>query len=154
MSLATGRDLVIADAAKLYSSWHGDTEKNVKELFETYQYLQCVSSNVPILLFNEADGFLSKRTDVMRQAVDRIENRVQNLLLQALEDFEGIFIATTNLVGNMDAAFERRFLYKIKFQMPDLQTRAKIWMSMMPDLDWGEALILAEIEWKLNHRPP
>ncbi len=79
----------------------------------------------------------------MRQAVDRIENRVQNLLLQALEDFEGIFIATTNLVGNMDAAFERRFLYKIKFQMPDLQTRAKIWMSMIPDLDWGEALILA-----------
>lgn len=143
LSLATGRDLVIADAAKLYASWHGDTEKNVKELFETYQYLQCVSVNAPILLFNEADGLLSKRTDVMRQAVDKIENRIQNLLLQALEDFEGVFIATTNLTNNMDSAFERRFLYKINFQVPDPETRAKIWQSMIPDLGRGEAMILA-----------
>lgn len=79
LALTTGRDLVIADAAKLYASWHGDTEKNVKELFETYQYVQSISNNAPILLFNEADGLLSKRTDVMRQAVDKIENRIQNL---------------------------------------------------------------------------
>ena len=143
LALATGRDLVIADAAKLYASWHGDTEKNVKELFETYQYVQSISMNAPILLFNEADGLLSKRTDVMRQAVDKIENRVQNLLLQALEDFEGIFIATTNLSDNMDAAFERRFLYKINFQIPDPDTRAKIWQAMIPDMGEGEAMILA-----------
>ena len=143
LSLATGRDIVMADAAKLYSSYHGDTEKNVEELFEAYSYIQCVSSNAPILLFNEADGFLSKRTDLMRQAIDKIENRVQNILLQALEDFEGIFIATTNLADNIDPAFERRFLYKIEFQVPDSQTRAKIWLSKIPDLDRGEAMILA-----------
>ena len=143
LAQATGRDLVIADAAKLYASWHGDTEKNVKELFEAYQYLQCVSDKAPILLFNEADGLLSKRTDVLRQAVDKIENRVQNLLLQALEDFEGIFIATTNLSENIDSAFERRFLYKICFQIPDSETRSKIWKSMIPDLSQSEAKILA-----------
>ena len=143
LALATGRDLVIADAAKLYASWHGDTEKNVKELFETYQYVQSISANAPILLFNEADGLLSKRTDVMRQAVDKIENRIQNLFLQALEDFEGIFIATTNLTDNMDSAFERRFLYKINFQNPDPDTRAKIWHAMIPDLGQAEAIILA-----------
>ena len=143
LSLATGRDLVIADAAKLYASWHGDTEKNVKELFENYNYLQCVSPNAPILLFNEADGFLSKRTDVMRQAIDKIENRVQNILLQALDDFEGIFIATTNLADNLDPAFERRFLYKINFQIPDQKTREKLWMSMIPDLLELEADILS-----------
>ena len=143
LALASGRDIVIADAAKLYGSWHGDTEKNVKELFETYKYVQSISSDVPILLFNEADGLLSKRTDVMRQAIDKIENRVQNLLLQSLEDFEGIFIATTNLSDNMDSAFERRFLYKIKFQIPDLDTRVKIWKSMIPDLGKKELKILA-----------
>ena len=143
LALATGRDLVVADAAKLYGSWHGDTEKNIKELFETYQYVQCISTNAPILLFNEADALLSKRTDVMRQAVDKIENRVQNLFLQALEDFEGIFIATTNLADNMDSAFERRFLYKINFQIPDPDTRAKIWQTMIPNLGKGEAMILA-----------
>lgn len=79
----------------------------------------------------------------MRQAVDKIENRIQNLLLQALEDFEGVFIATTNLTNNMDSAFERRFLYKINFQVPDPETRAKIWQSMIPDLGRGEAMILA-----------
>lgn len=143
LALTTGRDLVFADAAKLFSSWHGDTEKNVKELFETYQYVQSISTNAPILFFNEADGLLSKRTDVMRQAVDKIENRIQNLLLQALEEFEGIFIATSNLSDNMDPAFERRFLYKINFQIPDSDTRVKIWQTMIPDLGLGEAKILA-----------
>lgn len=144
LALATGRDLVIADVAKLFASWHGDTEKNVKEMFETYQYLQSMSPIAPILLFNEADGLLSKRTDVMRQAVDKIENRVQNLLLQSLEDFEGIFIATTNMTGNLDPAFERRFLYKICLDVPDPDTRTSLWLSMVPDLDRQDARVLAE----------
>lgn len=143
LARSTGRDLVVADAAKLFASFHGDTEKNVTELFETYRYLHAMTTNVPILLFNEADGFLGKRTPLMRQAVDKIENRVQNILLQALEEFEGIFIATTNLAQNIDPAFERRLLYKIRFNLPDQQTRTRIWRSMIPDMDPEEAALLA-----------
>ena len=139
----TGRDLVVADSAKLFASWHGDTEKNVKELFETYQYVQCISPEMPILLFNEADGLLSRRTESLRQAVDKIENRVQNIFLQALEDFEGIFIATTNLTGNLDPAFERRILFKMHLQLPDADTRLHIWQEMIPDLERSDALMLA-----------
>lgn len=138
----TGRDIVIADFAKLFTSWHGETEKNVKELFECYHYLQCISPKAPILLFNEADGLLGKRIESMRQCVDKIENRIQNMFLQALEDFEGIFIATTNLTGNLDAAFERRFLFKIYFQKPDADTRTSIWRAMIPELKKEEATIL------------
>ena len=143
LARATGRDLVIADSAKLFASWHGDTEKNVKELFETYQYVQCISPEMPILLFNEADGLLSRRTESLRQAVDKIENRVQNIFLQALEDFEGIFIATTNLTGNLDPAFERRILFKMHLQLPDPDTRLHIWQEMIPDLEKADALMLA-----------
>lgn len=97
--------------AKLHSSFTGDTEKNYRELFRAYRYLVHLSSNAPIMLFNEADGILSKRGDVLRQAVDKICNRIQSLLLQELEDFKGIMIATTNLAENMDEAFDRRFLF-------------------------------------------
>ena len=64
-----------------------------------------------------------------------MENSIQNAILQEMENLEGIMIATTNLERSLDAAFERRFLYKIKFEKPSLQVRTKIWQSMLPDVD-------------------
>lgn len=135
LAKSTGRDIMIADVSKLHSSFTGDTEKNYREMFWGYRYLEKISENAPILLFNEADGILGKRGDVMRQAIDKISNRIQNILLQEMEDFEGIFIATTNLADNLDPAFERRLLYKIEFKQPGLETRKKIWKTLIPDLE-------------------
>ena len=140
----TGRDILIADVAKLHSSFTGDTEKNYREMFTSYRYISKILPKSPILLLNEADGILGKRGDVMRQAIDKIANRVQNLLLQEMEDFEGILIATTNLADNLDPAFERRLLYKIEFKKPGAKIREKIWKSLIPDLGIQEIQDLAE----------
>ena len=78
------------------------------------------------------------------RSVDRMENSVQNILLQELEDFNGILIATTNLTGNLDPAFERRFLFKIRFNKPELEPRRQIWKSQFPTLSDEEAASLAE----------
>jgi SpoVK/Ycf46/Vps4 family AAA+-type ATPase len=61
-----------------------------------------------------------------------------------MEKLNGILIATTNLTENLDKAFERRFLYKIRFGKPSLEARCNIWKSMIPSLSDDEALILAE----------
>ena len=63
-----------------------------------------------------------------------MENSLQNIILQEMEQLDGIMIATTNLQQNLDKAFERRFLYKIKFDKPTEEARAHIWHSMIPDL--------------------
>mgnify|MGYP002527795518 CR=1 FL=1 len=63
-----------------------------------------------------------------------MENSIQNIILQEMEQLDGIMIATTNLTQNLDTAFERRFLYKIKFEKPTEEARAHIWHSMIPDL--------------------
>lgn len=139
----THRDIFITSSAKLYSSWHGECEKNFTGLFKNYRYLSSITDEIPILLFNEADAFLSKRTTSLEQAVDKIENRIQNVLLQGMEDFEGILIATTNMTNNMDSAFERRFLFKIHIDKPNNFARRHIWKSTIPSLTDYEAMHLA-----------
>ena len=98
----------------------------------------------PILFFNEADAILNKRKQGAEGGVDKMENALQNIILQEMESLEGIMIATTNLTGNMDSAFERRFLYKIEFERPSSEVRARIWQSMLPSLDEATAMVLAE----------
>ena len=66
--------------------------------------------------------------------MDKMENSLQNIILQEMENLDGIMIATTNLQENMDKAFERRFLYKIKFDKPTEEARANIWHTMIPEL--------------------
>ena len=72
-----------------------------------------------------------------------MENSIQNIILQEMETLEGIMIATTNLTTNLDKAFERRFLYKIRFDKPTLDSRAKIWQTMLSGISDEEAMILA-----------
>lgn len=87
----------------------------------------------PILLFNEADAILGRRSNADTR-VDQMENAMQNILLEELEKFEGIFMATTNLEAQLDDAFDRRFLYKLKFERPGTDTRMKLWQSKFPGM--------------------
>ena len=76
--------------------------------------------------------------------VSDTENAIQNVLLEELESFDGILFATSNLVNNLDPAFERRFLFKIKFDKPSTDNSAKIWRNKLPTITEEEALYLAD----------
>ncbi len=142
----SNRYIMMADASKIRSKWVGETEKNMKALFDEYRKAMVDFKETPILLFNEADAILGKRHTVTDRG-DQMENAMQNILLQELENFEGIFIATTNLVDNLDKAFDRRFLYKIRFEKPGAQTLIQIWKSKFPKIKTG---ILKNICAKIN----
>lgn len=138
-----GRDIFIVDVSEIKSCWVGESEKNLKDVFDRYR--ACVSSGktIPILLFNEADAIFGIRQEGAQQAVDKMENSLQNIILQEMEDLDGILIATTNLTCNLDKAFERRFLYKIRFDKPSVEARGRIWRTMIPTLSQVEAEQLA-----------
>ena len=140
----TGRDIMRVNFSEIKSQWVGESEKNIKSVFVTYRQKVKTSAIIPILLFNEADAIIGKRQEGAERAVDKMENSIQNIILQEMEYLDGILIATTNLVQNMDTAFERRFLYKIQFDKPTAKVRAAIWHEMLPALDLSEAVKLAE----------
>ena len=130
----TGRHIFMIEIPKVHSKWVGESEKNLSKVFKEYRESRKHFDNDPILLFNEADALLGKRFNV-NNSVDQMNNSLQNILLQELEDFEGIFIATTNLVNHLDSAFDRRLLYKLEFQKPEEEVRYRILKSSFPDFD-------------------
>lgn len=130
----TGRHLFMVDIPKINSKWVGESEKNLSKLFDEYRRAKKFYSQHPILLFNEADAILSKRINVS-SSVDKMNNTLQNILLQELEDFEGIFMATTNLANNLDVSFDRRMLWKLELNKPDTVVRHKIIKSVFPEFD-------------------
>ena len=139
----TGRDLMQVDVAGLRDKWVGESEKNIKEVFARYRRLCQNSEVMPILFFNEADAIINKRTENVEHSVDKMDNAMQNIILQEIEDLDGILIATTNLTSNLDKAFERRFLYKVEFHKPDTDVKTKIWRSMLKDISADDARQLA-----------
>lgn len=139
----TGRDIMQVNISQVKSMWVGESEKNIKAIFDRYRAVAKNSKRVPILLFNEADAVIGKRKEGAERSVDKMENSIQNIILQEMESLDGIMIATTNLVQNMDDAFERRFLYKVKFNKPELAQRTMIWQSMIPELSEQTAERLA-----------
>ena len=139
----SGRDIFRVDMTKLKSKWVGDSEKSVRGVFKIYRSLCHSSAKAPILLFNEADAIFTKRIENVEQSVDQMNNAVQNIILEEMENIEGILIATTNLLSNLDPAFERRFIFKVEFKMPEKDSRAKIWKSMIPNLSEEDAATLA-----------
>ena len=140
----TGRDIMVVECSQIKSKWVGDSEKNIKAVFEKYRAMVSRSKVAPILLFNEADAIIGVRKSGAENAVDKMENSIQNIILQEMETLDGIMIATTNLTENLDSAFERRFLYKVEFERPDASVRAHIWHTMLPELDDDECKALAE----------
>ena len=139
----TGRHIMQVNVEEIKSMWVGESEKNIKGLFDRYRAYVQKSEVAPILLFNEADAIIGKRQVGAERAVDKMENSIQNIILQEMERLDGILIATTNLAQNMDKAFERRFLYKIAFDKPCLEAKQAIWQSMLPELGDREARTLA-----------
>jgi len=139
----TGRDIVMVDIAETKSMWFGESEKRIKEVFTRYRNLADEAAVMPILLINEADAIIGKRKDISNNAVAQTENAIQNIILQELENLNGILVATTNLTENMDKAFERRFLYKIEFKKPDSAVRQSIWKAMLPSLSDEDAKAVA-----------
>ena len=139
----TGRSIMTVNVEEIKSKWVGDSEKNIKDIFDRYRQAVQRSELAPILLFNEADGIIGIRREGATSAVDKMENSIQNIILQEMENLDGILIATTNLTQNLDPAFERRFLYKICFERPDSSVREKIWHTMLPSLSPSECTALA-----------
>lgn len=139
----TGRDIILVDISEIKSKWVGESEQNIKAVFDNYRAMCKNSDIMPILLFNEADAILGTRKGQAIHAVDKMENAIQNIVLQELETLDGILIATTNLEQNLDSAFERRFIYKVRFERPNVEQRRRIWLSMMPSLSEEMALQLA-----------
>ena len=139
----TGRDILQVNISQIKSMWVGESEKNIKQVFDNYRAKVKECKITPILLFNEADAIIGKRQEGAERAVDKMENSIQNIILQEMETLDGILIATTNLAQNMDKAFERRFLYKIKFEKPTIEARMCMWHEMIPILKEEETRILA-----------
>lgn len=140
----TQRDLMVIDVSRIKSCWVGESEKNIKNAFDRYRNYVKQCKHAPILLFNEADAILGIRQESAQRAVDKMENSIQNIILQEMEQLDGIMIATTNLTQNLDKAFDRRFIYKIEFARPSVEAKRSIWQSMIPTLTPSLADQLAE----------
>lgn len=139
----TGRDLFIVDSAKLGGTYFGEEPRQIRNLFRAFSYCCAVSIRVPILLFDEADSILCRRMTVVN-ASDKEANSVANIILEEMNVFSGILIATTNNLQTLDPAMFRRFLIKLEFSAPDTKTRAAIWKTKLPWLSTASALKLAE----------
>ncbi|MBI2354431.1 MAG: ATP-binding protein [Deltaproteobacteria bacterium] len=123
--------LLKIDAARVLSCWVGESEQNVRRIFDDYDDIQQDLERSPVLLLNEADQLLGAR-DAGSNAVDRMNNNMQNLFLEGLERFSGILVATTNRRDLLDEAFSRRFTYKLELPPPDRALRMELWKSHLP----------------------
>ncbi len=127
------RKVLSFDCSKILSMYVGESEKNVRRIFDTYKELSEKTKSSPVLLLNEADQFLSSRTTGPGGGADKMHNQMQNIFLEQIEKFEGVMIATTNLLESIDPAFSRRFNYKIEFSKPGFQQRLQLWEKMLPN---------------------
>ena len=140
------RPILSFDCSKILSMYVGESEKNVRKIFDEFKVLSKKAKVDPILLLNEADQFLSSRTQGAGSSADKMHNQMQNIFLEQIEQFEGILIATTNLLDNIDKAFSRRFNYKIEFKKPGRKQRKRLWHFMLPEnADYDEALDVTEL---------
>ncbi len=126
------RQVLSFDCSKILSMYVGESEKNVRGIFDKYYEIRDKSKAEPILLLNEADQFLSSRTTSSSSGSEKMHNQMQNIFLEQIEKFDGILIATTNLLESLDTAFSRRFNYKIEFKKPTLEQRNELWEKLLP----------------------
>ncbi len=129
---ALGKKLIATDMSRIQSRWVGDSEKNVRRMFTIFERIVRRVENPPVLLLNEADQFLTRRIGETDTSVDVMYNTLQNLFLEAFERMRGILIATTNLAGNLDTAFSRRFHLKLEFPVPGAVERRQLWNLHLP----------------------
>ncbi len=127
-----GKKLLVTDISRLQSKWVGESEKNVRRLFNVFERIVRRVDNPPVLLLNEADQFLTTRLNETRSSIDQMQNSLQNLFLEGFERLRGVMIATTNLQDNMDSAFSRRFHLKLELPLPGRDERASLWDLHLP----------------------
>jgi ATPase family associated with various cellular activities (AAA) len=124
-----GLNVYRIDLAQVVSKYIGETEKALSEVFDEAE------AGHGILLFDEADALFGKRSEV-KDAHDRYANIEVGYLLQRMEAFDGLAMLTTNLPGNLDAAFTRRLRFVIDFPIPDHALRRQLWERALPGPDW------------------
>ncbi|KIM11234.1 MAG: ATPase AAA [Sulfuricurvum sp. PC08-66] len=132
LSKSLKKQVLSFDCSKILSMYVGESEKNVRKIFDTYRELTAKTKTEPVLLLNEADQFLSARTSGGGASADQMHNQMQNIFLEQIEKFEGVLIATTNLLENIDTAFSRRFNYKLEFKRPTKEQRKMLWKLLLP----------------------
>ena len=120
-----GLDLFKVDLSSVISRWVGETEKNLRDIFDAAE------GGSTVILFDEGDALFGNRGEV-KQAQDRFANQEVSFLLQRLEVFEGCAIITTNLMENIDEAFLRRFGAVVEFPMPTPAERLRLWERSIP----------------------
>jgi AAA+ superfamily predicted ATPase len=126
------KPILSLDCSKILSMYVGESEKNVRKIFDDFKEIASKSKSEPILLLNEADQFLGSRSTGVGSSADKMHNQMQNIFLEQIERFDGVLIATTNLLENIDTAFSRRFNYKVEFKKPIKSQRIELWNKMLP----------------------
>jgi hypothetical protein len=118
-------DLYRIDLSSVVSKYIGETEKNLKQVFDAAEV------GGVLLLFDEADALFGKRAEV-KDSHDRYANIEVGYLLQRMESFQGLAILTTNLKSSLDKSFQRRLRFTIDFPFPDATQREAIWARVFP----------------------
>lgn len=111
--------------SEIQSKWVGETEKNIAKIFEAYEKKRLQRKSPVILLLNEADGLMSRRIEV-NHSNDAFHNQVQTKMLEEMDHFDGVLIATTNVKQHLDTAFFRRFSFCQEISLPDYQVRERL----------------------------
>jgi hypothetical protein len=137
-----GRHLHRVDISGVRSMWYGESEKNLRRIFEQYRRWFEELDVAPVLMFNEADALFGQRL-LTHSSADQTHNSLQSILLDEMERFEGILFITTNLVRQIDLAFDRRFLFKIRLDPPVESIRERIWVQRLPQLTASQSAELA-----------
>ena len=120
--------LLTLDCSKILDMYHGESEKNVRKIFNKIEKIEKDLGYKPVLMLDEADQFLSNRSKFS----SNMNNNIQNIFLQQIEAYNGIIIATTNFLDLIDKAFSRRFDYRLKFTRPNFESRIKLWKMKLP----------------------
>src|SRR5437763_9509514 len=118
---ALGMKLLVVNYAEVESMWVGETPKNIVAAF------RAATEQNAVLFFDEADAIASRRSAGSGLPHMREANITVNVLLRELEEFNGVVIFATNLAANFDPAFERRIRTHVRFEMPGLEERERIW---------------------------
>ncbi len=124
---ALNKKLVCVNYADIESKYVGETSKNLTSLFTQPSAVE------QIIFFDEADALLSKRVTEMSSATDVSVNQTRSVLLTLLNSYEGMVIFATNFISNYDSAFMRRIQYHIRFELPDVPLREKLWKHYLPE---------------------
>jgi hypothetical protein len=129
-------DLYRVDLSQVVSKYLGETEKNLRRIFEAAEEAGAV------LLFDEADALFGKRSEV-KDSHDRYANIEVSYLLQRMEQYRGLAILTSNMRNALDQAFVRRLRFVVEFPFPDVEQRAQIWRRVFPS-----GMPLGALEWQ------